>query len=97
MIRYCDYCRKLIVPMDGNIEDDDNIWNKEYNKRMKVEISKRKGIKKILFRAFNFVNMPFYPSETFQFCSKGCYEAWKKKASVLFALHENMGVKKNGD
>ena len=88
MIKYCDYCRKLIIPTDGEIEDSDEIWNKEYKKRMKIELLKRKGIKKFFYRVFCFPDMPFYPSDEFQFCSGGCYDAWKKKAKSIFALEK---------
>ena len=85
MIKYCDYCRKLIVPTDGEIEDHDKIWDKEHKRRMNIELSKRKGIKKFFYKAFCFPDMPFYPSEEFKFCSNGCYDAWKIKASGIFA------------
>ena len=81
---HCDYCRKRIIPTDGDIGDDDKIWIKEYSRRKKILLSKRKGIKKIFFLIFGFPNMPFYNDGTFDFCSKGCYNLWKEKVSILF-------------
>ena len=80
----CDYCGKKVQPIFW-IGDKDNIWNKEYNRRVKKKIKNLKGIKRLLIGWFSIPNMPFYSRGSFDFCSDKCYEEWKKLAKKKFA------------
>lgn len=88
----CDFCRRLIVPTDNSMNDIDKIWDKEYYKRKDLEINKQEGIKKIIYKIFYGPTMPFYPRDSFSFCSKECYNNWKKIAKKRFE-ETKIGVK----
>ena len=76
----CDTCGIFILPIHNSIwdRDADNFWNKEYVKLKNKELAKRKGIKRLLFKLFDFPSMPFYPDGSFCFCSQEHYDEWKK-------------------
>ena len=91
MLSYCDYCRNLIIPTDMQRGDEDEVWEKELDRRRSLQLSKMKGIKRFFSGVFNNPQMPFYPNLEFTFCSKGCYDCWKEKARFIFA---NQGEEK---
>lgn len=83
-MKYCDYCGKITLPSFVVYDEDlEDIWNKEYDLRVK-----RLNEKSLWYNLTHDIKMPFWPSEEdekpFGFCNMKCYAKWKKYAQKRF-------------
>lgn len=88
-MRWCDNCSKILTPLK-TYEPEEDIWQKEYNKRKDkiVSLEKRK-YKRLLKKMFAVPSMPFYRQGSFCWCSKKCYLKWKVLALKRFKERSN--------